>query len=104
MRILITGGAGFIGSHVADELLRRGHDVRVLDNLDQQVHETSMRPSYLNRFVDLCVGDVRNPSAVRSSLKNIDAVFHFAASVGVGQSMYRIRDYTDVNNLGTAVL
>jgi dTDP-L-rhamnose 4-epimerase len=102
--ILITGGAGFIGSHLADELLRAGHHVRVLDNLTPQVHEHRSRPSYLNRSVELLVGDVRDASAVRTALDGVSAVFHFAASVGVGQSMYRIADYTSNNNLGTAVL
>jgi dTDP-L-rhamnose 4-epimerase len=103
-KILITGGAGFIGSHLADELLRLGHHVRVLDNLTPQVHEQSARPAYLNRSVDLRIGDVRDPQSVRSALEDIDAVFHLAAAVGVGQSMYRIADYTATNNLGTAVL
>jgi dTDP-L-rhamnose 4-epimerase len=102
--ILITGGAGFIGSHLADELLRSGYTVRVLDNLTPQVHGTIARPTYLHRQVDLRVGNVQNRAAVRSALKDIDAVFHFAASVGVGQSMYCIEDYTATNNLGTAVL
>jgi dTDP-L-rhamnose 4-epimerase len=103
-KILITGGAGFIGSHLADGLLDAGHDVRVLDNLTPQVHERSSRPAYLSRSVELRVGDVRDPGTVRSALEGIDAVFHFAAAVGVGQSMYRIADYTATNNLGTAVL
>jgi dTDP-L-rhamnose 4-epimerase len=102
--ILITGGAGFIGSHLADELLRSGNTVRVLDSLTPQVHGTVARPAYLHRDVDLRVGNVQDPAAVRSALKDIDAVFHFAASVGVGQSMYCIKDYTATNNLGTAVL
>jgi dTDP-L-rhamnose 4-epimerase len=102
--ILITGGAGFIGSHLADALLRSGYDVRVLDNLTQQVHGDVSRPAYLSSDVDLHVGDIRDPAAVRSALKGVDAVFHFAASVGVGQSMYCIKEYTATNNLGTAVL
>jgi dTDP-L-rhamnose 4-epimerase len=102
--VLITGGAGFIGSHLADELLRRGDSVRVIDNLTPQVHGDTMRPPYLNAAVDLRLGDIRDPDAVRDALKGIDAVFHFAAAVGVGQSMYCIRDYTAANNLGTAVL
>src|SRR5687767_15759288 len=102
--ILITGGAGFIGSHLADEFLRVGRNVRVLDNLTPQVHGAAARPAYLHRDVDLRVGDVRDRAMVRSALKNIDAVFHFAAAVGVGQSMYCIEDYTATNNLGTAVL
>ncbi len=103
--ILITGGAGFIGSHLADELLRGGYSVRVLDNLSSQVHgPDGKRPEYLNRDVELIVGDVRDPEAARRSLKGVDAVYHFAASVGVGQSMYEIASYTSVNNVGTAVL
>ncbi|WP_311196124.1 NAD-dependent epimerase/dehydratase family protein [Antarcticibacterium sp. 1MA-6-2] len=62
------------------------------------------RPAYLNPEVELQIGDVRNPDDVKKALKNVDAVFHLAAMVGVGQSMYQIRDYTDVNNLGTATL
>src|SRR5438128_5072494 len=103
--VLITGGAGFIGSHLADELLRRGYRVRALDNLLPQVHgPDAQRPDYLNREVELVVGDVRDPRMLRRALKDIDAVFHFAAMVGVGQSMYEIAQYTAVNNLGTAVL
>lgn len=103
--ILITGGAGFIGSHLADELLEKGYRVRVLDNLSEQVHgKSGERPSYLNSEVELQIGDVRNPEAVKKALKGVQGVFHLAAMVGVGQSMYQIRDYTDVNNLGTATL
>lgn len=103
--VLITGGAGFIGSHLADELLRQGHRVRALDNLSAQVHgEGASRPRYLDDAVELLVGDVRDPSACRRALIGIDAVFHLAATVGVGQSMYEVARYTDVNNLGTAVL
>jgi dTDP-L-rhamnose 4-epimerase len=104
-RVLITGGAGFIGSHLADELLRQGHQVRVLDLLTPQVHGIAGNvPDYLDPDVELQVGDVRNPADVRKALKRIDAVYHFAAAVGVGQSMYEIAHYTSVNNLGTAVL
>lgn len=103
--ILITGGAGFIGSHLADELLKCRHSVRVLDNLSAQVHGPGgKRPDYLNADVELMVGDIRDPDAVRRSLKGIGAVYHFAASVGVGQSMYELARYTSINNLGTAVL
>jgi dTDP-L-rhamnose 4-epimerase len=102
---LITGGAGFIGSHLADALLQRGHRVRVLDNLDPQVHgEGARRPDYLDSDVELITGDVRDAAAVEKALEGIDAVFHFAAKVGVGQSMYAVDNYTDVNNRGTAVL
>ena len=104
-RVLITGGAGFIGSHLADELLARGYQVRALDSLAPQVHgEDAGRPEYLSRDVELVVGDVRDRDAVRRALTDVDAVYHFAAIVGVGQSMYEVARYTDVNNLGTAVL
>ncbi|MFL6244986.1 MAG: NAD-dependent epimerase/dehydratase family protein [Thermoanaerobaculia bacterium] len=103
--VLITGGAGFIGSHLADALLQQGHRVRVLDNLDPQVHgEERRRPDYLDPDVELIAGDVRDPHAVRSALEGVDSVFHFAAKVGVGQSMYAVENYTDVNNRGTTVL
>jgi dTDP-L-rhamnose 4-epimerase len=104
-KILITGGAGFIGSHLADELLEHGHHIRVLDNISEQVHgRNGDRPDYLNADVELIKGDVRDPEMVEKALKGMDSVFHFAAMVGVGQSMYQIVDYTDVNNLGTATL
>lgn len=103
--ILITGGAGFIGSHLADQLIEQGHRVRVLDCLLPQVHgEGCQRPSYLHPEVELQVGDVRDAEAVRRALEGVDAVYHFAAAVGVGQSMYEIAHYTSVNNQGTAVL
>jgi dTDP-L-rhamnose 4-epimerase len=102
---LITGGAGFLGSYVADALLAGGHRVRALDNLSPQVHgDDAQAPAYLDPEVELVRGDVRDPDKVRSALQGIDAVVHFAAAVGVGQSMYRIAEYTSVNNLGTAVL
>ena len=103
--ILITGGAGFIGSHLADALLARGHQVRALDNLSPQVHGSAgTRPDYLDSEVELIRGDVRDPDVVRHALKDIDVVYHLAAAVGVGQSMYEIAQYTAINNLGTAVL
>jgi dTDP-L-rhamnose 4-epimerase len=104
-KVLITGGAGFIGSHLADELIANGYEVRALDNLSEQVHgHNASRPDYLNTEVELIIGDVRDKHAVKAALEGVDAVFHFAAMVGVGQSMYQITDYTDVNNVGTAVL
>lgn len=104
-KILITGGAGFIGSHLADELLSKGYSVRALDNLNEQVHGPSgKRPPYLNPEVELIRGDVRDKRAVEKALEGVTAVFHLAAMVGVGQSMYQIREYTDVNNLGAATL
>ncbi|HUQ20417.1 MAG TPA: SDR family NAD(P)-dependent oxidoreductase [Gemmatimonadaceae bacterium] len=104
-RVLITGGAGFIGSHLADRLLHAGYEVRALDILDEQVHGPNQeRPEYLDSNVELIVGDVRDPSIVRRALNGVNGVFHLAAAVGVGQSMYEIARYTDVNSVGTAVL
>jgi dTDP-L-rhamnose 4-epimerase len=103
--ILITGGAGFIGSHLSNELLVRGCKVRVLDNLAAQVHGPERRrPRYLSPEVELIVADIRDGDAVRRALKGVDAVYHMVAMVGVGQSMYEIEEYTSVNNIGTAVL
>ena len=104
MKVLITGGGGFIGSHLADRLLADGHEVRAFDNLDRQVHVDGERPDYLADDVELRVGDVRDHEAVRDALDGIDAVVHFAAAVGVGQSMYEIERYTSVNAIGAAVL
>lgn len=104
-RILITGGAGFIGSHLADELLRKGYLVRALDCLSEQVHGPSpQRPDYLASQVELIVGNVRDRAVLRTALDGVDAVYHLAAKVGVGQSMYQIAKYTADNNQATAVL
>lgn len=104
-RILITGGAGFIGSHLADELLQSGHSVKVLDFLCSQVHGSEKQsPEYLNPDVELVLGDVRDRTAVDRALQGIDAVYHFAAAVGVGQSMYEVEHYASINDIGTAVL
>ncbi|HEX5412600.1 MAG TPA: NAD-dependent epimerase/dehydratase family protein [Terriglobia bacterium] len=104
-RILITGGAGFIGSHLADELLAHGYQVRVLDCLSPQVHgNTTSPPGYLDRDVEFVRGDVRDSRAVGQALKSVDIVYHLAALVGVGQSMYQVAEYCSVNDLGTAVL
>src|SRR5437762_2572075 len=102
MKALITGGAGFIGSHLADRLLADGHEVRAFDNLDPQVHPGGDRPGYLDADVDLQTGDVRDRDAVRRALDGVDAVVHFAAAVGVGQSMYEIERYTSINAIGAA--
>jgi dTDP-L-rhamnose 4-epimerase len=104
MKVLVTGGAGFIGSHLADRLLAEGHEVRALDNLDPQVHGGGQRPDYLDPAVELQVGDVRDHAAVARALEGVDAVYHFAAAVGVGQSMYEIERYTSVNAIGAAVV
>ena len=103
-QILITGGAGFVGSHLADGLLAAGHSVRILDDLTPQVHENGQRPEYLSKDVELVVGDVRDPNRMREVLRSADVIFHFAATVGVGQSMYEISRYMSVNTQGTAEL
>jgi dTDP-L-rhamnose 4-epimerase len=102
--VLITGGAGFIGSHLASELLEAGYRVRALDSLEQQVHQGAARPAYLEEEVELIRGDVRDPQAVASALDGVQGVFHLAARVGVGQSMYELAAYTGANVHGTAVL
>lgn len=103
--VLIIGGAGFIGSHLADELLTHGYSVRVFDNLMPQVHGPGRTwPDYLDARVDVVAGDVREPQEMGRALSGVDAVVHLAAMVGVGQSMYRVADYVGVNDLGTAVL
>ncbi|OPL19704.1 MAG: dehydratase [Candidatus Aegiribacteria sp. MLS_C] len=105
MNVLITGGAGFIGSHLADALIEKGYSVRVLDNLDPQVHgEGSGRPSYLHPSVELIAGDVRDRDSVARAMEGCQFLVHFAAAVGVGQSMYRIEHYTSVNALGASVV
>jgi dTDP-L-rhamnose 4-epimerase len=103
-RVLVTGGAGFIGSHLTDLLLASGYSVRIVDALDPQVHGTQRRPDYLNEDAELIVGDVQDEDVIRRALAGVDDVVHLAASVGVGQSMYEIASYTENNDLGTAVL
>jgi dTDP-L-rhamnose 4-epimerase len=102
-QVLITGGAGFVGSHLADGLLAAGHSVRVLDDLTPQVHPAGP-PDYLSPEAELIRGDVRDPNLLRDALRDVDVIFHFAATVGVGQSMYEIARYMSVNTQGTAEL
>ncbi len=106
--VLVTGGAGFIGKAVCDELLRRGNRVRVLDSLIEQVHgpagDNGSRPDGLSPDVELIRADVRDGDKVANALKGIDSVVHLAAEVGVGQSMYEVERYTSTNDVGTAVL
>ena len=103
--VLVTGGAGFVGSHLVDALLARGDRVRVFDNLDPQVHGPERKkPAWLDPDAELVLGDMRDADAVARSLDGMDVVYHLAAAVGVGQSMYQIADYTATNTLGTAHL
>ena len=102
--VLITGGSGFIGRHLARALLERGDRVRVLDSLIEQVHPNRTPPAELDPAVELVVGDIRDEARVHEALEGVDAVVHLAAEVGVGQSMYAIDRYTSVNDYGTAVL
>ena len=99
--VLITGGCGFIGRYVADEMRRAGYQVRILDSLVEQVHGGG---TSLSRNDDVVIGDVRDPDAVRTALDGIENVIHLAAEVGVGQSMYEVARYVGANDLGTAVL
>jgi dTDP-L-rhamnose 4-epimerase len=105
MRALITGGAGFIGSHLADALLARGDHVRLFDNLEIQVHGAAREwPAYLDARAERVLGDVRDRQAVGAALRGVDVVYHLAAATGVGQSMYQIAKYFEVNVQGTAHL
>lgn len=102
MIILVTGGAGFVGSHLVDKLLNKGHKVIVYDNLDSQVHKKF--PDYLSEEVKYLIEDVRNKKQLSAAVRKADVVYHLAAKVGVGQSMYEIGSYIDVNTKGTAFL
>lgn len=103
--VLITGGAGFIGSHTADALLKAGRKVRILDCLDPQIHpDTSGFPAYLDPRVERIRGNVLDQEVLAKALDGVSHVYHFAALTGVGQSMYEVRHYTDVNVSGTAAL
>jgi dTDP-L-rhamnose 4-epimerase len=102
--VLVTGGAGFIGSHLVDGLVDQGHRVRVLDALVSQVHGENAEPKYVNPAAEFVRGDVCDRAAVDAALEGIDVVFHEAAEVGVGQSMYEIERYVRANDLGTAVV
>jgi len=100
MRTLVTGGAGFIGTHLVHELLARGDEVVVLDSLEEQVHSDSRLQ--LPATVELIVGDVGDPATADRALAGVDRVVHLAAAVGVGQSMYEIARYTERNTMQTA--
>lgn len=102
-KILVTGGAGFIGSHLVDALISKGHEVRILDSIVPQVHGDKL-PSHLNKEAEFIQADVCDAEAVRKALDGIEVIYHEAAEVGVGQSMYEIVRYVKANDLGTAVL
>ena len=112
MKVLVTGGAGFVGSFLCEELHRNAHEIRIFDNLEPQVHSGGqsnlaalMGPSAKPRAgVEIVWGDVRNATQLAAALGDVDAVVHLAAQVGVGQSMYEINRYVDHNTVGTAVL
>jgi len=104
-RILITGGAGLLGSHLADHLLEEGYEVRILDSLSPRVHAPDgTPPTYLSPEVEFVVGNIKDPSIVRRALRGVDAVYHLAARAGVGESMYELSAYMENNVSGTAVL
>ena len=102
--ILVTGGAGYIGSHLVDALVKREYKVTVLDNLEPQVHRSGTWPSYANPKAVYVKGDVRDRAVFEPLVLASDAVVHFGAAVSVGQSMYQVDRYVDVNTRGTALL
>jgi dTDP-L-rhamnose 4-epimerase len=102
--VLVTGGAGYIGSHLVDALVARDYRVTVLDNLEPQVHRSGSWPSYASGKAAYVRGDVRDRAAFEPLVLAADAVVHFGAAVSVGQSMYQVDRYVDVNTRGTALL
>jgi len=101
--VLVLGGAGFIGSHLVDKLIEKKYNVSVYDNLDSQVHgKITQPPKYLSTNIKFIKDDIRNRNSLLSAIKNTEIVINLAAMVGVGQSMYQIDKYVDVNILGTA--
>src|SRR5688500_16853551 len=102
--VLITGGAGFIGSNLSHDLLKKGYNVRVLDNLSEQIHGQEYLPlKKINGDIDFIKGDVRNKSDWEKALNSQEIVVHLAAETGTGQSMYEIQKYVDVNINATAI-
>ena len=104
MRVVVIGGAGFIGSHLVDALVERGHQVRIVDSLDPQVHPTGLPPSFLNPVAEFVHQDILDIDGLARALEDANAVYHLAGAVGVGDSMYRIRHYTEVNLEGSSNL
>ncbi len=103
MKILVTGGAGFIGSFIVDKLVEEGHQVRIFDNLEEQVHQGKV-PGYLNKGAEFVKGDVLDYDALKKAIQDCEVIFHEAAMVGVGQSQYHVKRYVDANTGGTANL
>ena len=103
-RVVVVGGAGFVGAHLVDALVSRGYQVRIVDNLDPQVHPSGRIPSYLNSAAEFIYQDARDIDGLRRALIDAEAIFHLAGAVGVGDSMYRIRHYCEANLLGCANL
>lgn len=103
-RVLVTGGAGFVGSHLVDALLERGEEVRILDNLDPLAHPSGQPPEHLPGEAELIVGDLRSAADVAASLEDVDRVFHLGGIVGNGESMVNVRKAIDSNPGGTATL
>ncbi|MBN2150357.1 MAG: NAD-dependent epimerase/dehydratase family protein [Candidatus Lokiarchaeota archaeon] len=103
MQILVTGGLGFIGGHLVDKLVQKGHAVRVLDSMEFQVHQGKF-PPYANDKAEYVIGNVLDRAAVRRALEGAEVVFHDAAAVGVGQSMYQVHHYVEANAGGTAMI
>lgn len=104
MKVLVTGGAGFIGSYIVDELVKKGYDVVVFDNLDRQVHLSGELPDYFNKKAKFIKGDVRDYDSFKKAILDAEIIFHEASAVGVGQSQYEIKKYVDVSIGGTANL
>lgn len=102
MRVLVTGGAGFIGQHVIRELLTRGHTVRVMDSLRPDVHANQCWAAPSD--VEVEIGDVRDPAAIDRGLSGAEAVIHLAAKVGLGVDVGDLPDYASSNDAGTAEL
>ncbi len=102
--VLVTGGAGYIGSPLVDALIARGYEVTVLDSLEPQVHRSGTWPTYANPKVRYVRGDVRDRTVFEPLVMEAQAVVHFGAAVSVGQSMYQVDRYVDVNTRGTALL
>lgn len=101
-KVLVTGGAGFIGSHLVDKLVERGNEVAVVDSLEEQVH--TKKPDYLNPEAQYVFADIRDKSVLAKAIEDVEVIFHEAAAVGVGQSMYQVEKYVEVNTMATAKL